>query len=83
VLPQNEELEDLFEVAKRQFAPPTDSDGDFAALAYDDLPELDRSRDAPPSPASSRATNCLCPAGNQSPASRRPISGLATPTFVR
>ena len=51
-LPQNEELENLFEIARQQFGMPppvaeSDSDG-FAPIPYDDDIEIERNRDADP-----------------------------------
>jgi chromatin segregation and condensation protein Rec8/ScpA/Scc1 (kleisin family) len=95
-LPQNEELEDLFEVAKRQFAPPaaladgdSGGDGEFAAPAYDELSEVERNRDAPQFPDEQSSDELTMPRRESITGDdielepRRSISGFATPVFVR
>jgi cohesin complex subunit SCC1 len=94
-LPRNEELEDLFEIARKQFAPPPpaafpDSDGDVPLPGFDDLPEIERNRDArrlideqssDDSVAGPRRGSLLGDDIEMEP--RRSISGLTTPTFMR
>jgi hypothetical protein len=90
--PRNEELEDLFEAAKQQFAPPPpvpDSD-DIPVPAFDDLPEVERNRDArgfideeSSDDLAARDRRASIAGGDIEMEPRRSISGLATPTFIR